>query len=136
MKSKDHKYIILFDGVCNFCNSSVNFIIDHDSKRRFVFASLQSKYAQKLLKKHHILFSSPNSIVLFDKEKYYFKSEAALKIAGKLDGLWPAFSAFQILPKSFLDFLYDLVAQNRYRIFGKSDSCRLPDSALKERFLG
>ena len=110
--------------------------MEHDSKSRFVFASLQSEQGEKLLKEHEILYSSPDSIILIDGENHYFKSEAALKIADKLDGVWPVFSAFRILPRAFRDFLYDLIARNRYRIFGRSDRCRVPDPATRERFLG
>ena len=127
--------LILFDGVCNFCNSSINFIIDHDPEKHFKFAPLQSDIGQEILRKFHKNTKDFDSVILLKDNKLYQKSEAALEITKHLSGFWKYFSVFGILPTFFLDFFYNIIAKNRYRIFGKSDSCRMPTLELKERFL-
>jgi predicted DCC family thiol-disulfide oxidoreductase YuxK len=127
--------IVLFDGVCNFCNSSINFVIDRDSKRRFKFASLQSETGQRILRVHHLPNNSFDSIILVNEENVFQKSDAALEIARQLDGMWKVFYVFKIIPTFIRDFFYDIVAKNRYKIFGKSDTCRIPTPELKNRFL-
>ncbi|MAE87470.1 MAG: hypothetical protein CMB80_32350 [Flammeovirgaceae bacterium] len=126
--------VILFDGVCNLCNSSVNFVIDRD-RGLYRFASLQSDFAKELLNSSAIDPSSLESIVLVEGRRVYHKSEAALRVAGHLKGLWPLFRVFRILPRGFRDFFYDIIAKNRYRWFGKKDSCRIPTPELRDRFL-
>jgi predicted DCC family thiol-disulfide oxidoreductase YuxK len=126
--------IILFDGVCNFCNSSVNFVIKRDKKAYFKFAPLQSELAEKLLGKP--ISEMPDSVVLIENNKVHYKSTAALMIAKKLDGLWPIFYLLIIIPRPIRDWVYNLIAKNRYKIFGKKDSCMIPDPAIKARFLG
>ncbi len=130
------KPILLFDGVCNFCNSSVNFIIDHNSSKDILFTSLQSDLGQQLLKKFNLPTENFNSLLLVEGDKYYTKSIAALKIAQHLDGNWKNLYFLKILPSFIRDFGYDVIAQNRYKIFGKSDQCRVPTKETKERFLG
>lgn len=130
----DYK-IILFDGVCNLCNSSVNFIIDHDRKNIFRFASLQSDSGQVLLKKFGLNNVSFDSIILIDKEKYFTRSSAVLKIAKDFPGFWKLLYIFIIIPPAIRDLLYDIIAENRYKWFGKKDSCRVPTPELKEKFL-
>ena len=125
---------ILFDGVCNLCNSSVNFIIDRD-RGAFKFASLQSSEAQNLLQKSGIDSRKLESIVLVENDAVYNKSTAALRIAGYLKGLWPVAKVFLILPRVIRDFLYDIIARNRYKWFGKQDACRIPTPELRHRFL-
>lgn len=127
--------IILFDGVCNFCNSSINFIIDHDPKKHFKFAPLQSDIGQEILRKFNKNTEDFDSVFLLKNNTLYQKSEAALEITKHFSGLWKHLSIFKIFPAFFLNFFYDIVAKNRYRIFGKSDSCRMPTAELKERFL-
>jgi predicted DCC family thiol-disulfide oxidoreductase YuxK len=126
--------IILFDGVCNLCSSSVQFIIKRDSLGYFKFASLQGEIGQTLLKKHS-LNNNLTSFILIENEKVYLKSNAALRVSSKLDGPWRMLSLFRILPPLFRDFLYDIVAKNRYLWFGKEESCMLPLPEWKERFL-
>ncbi|MFP5109903.1 thiol-disulfide oxidoreductase DCC family protein [Neobacillus sp. C211] len=126
--------IILFDGVCNLCNNSVKFIIKRDTSGYFKFASLQGETGQKLLKKHSLNYDL-NSFVLIEKEKVYIKSSAALRVCSKLGGAWRIFSIFRFLPPLFRDFLYDIVAKNRYKWFGKEESCILPLPKWKQRFL-
>jgi predicted DCC family thiol-disulfide oxidoreductase YuxK len=127
---------ILFDGVCNFCNASINFIIDRDSKSIFQFAALQSEVGQELLIKHHLKTTDFDTVILInDENKIYQKSDAALEIARNLDGFWKVLYAFKILPSFLRNPIYDLVARNRYRIFGRTDACRIPTPELKARFL-
>lgn len=127
--------IILFDGVCNFCNSSINFVIDHDLQKHFKFAPLQSEIGQRILKQFNKNTEDFDSVILFKNNQLCQKSEAALEIAKHLSGAWKYLSFFRIFPTFFLDFFYDIIAKNRYRIFGKSDSCRMPTVELRERFL-
>lgn len=127
--------IILFDGVCNLCNSSVNFIIDHDKKNDFRFASLQSVAGQDLLKKFDLNTKDFDSIILVEDGKHYERSSAVLKIVKKFPGLWKLLYLFIIVPKPLRDFVYDIIADNRYKWFGKKESCRVPTPELKEKFL-
>lgn len=126
------KPVILFDGVCNLCNGAVNFVIDRDPDSRFLFAPLQSQYA-----KDHIPaeLHAVDSILLFEKGRVYVKSDAALRIARRLKG-WPHFLWYFIfIPRFFRDWVYDMIAANRYRWFGKKDACRLPTPELTSRFI-
>ncbi|MFN0050244.1 MAG: thiol-disulfide oxidoreductase DCC family protein [Cytophagales bacterium] len=131
-----NKSVVLFDGVCNLCNSSVNFIIDHDPKMKYKFAALQSDIGREMMKKHSVDTQYFDSVILLENEKYYTKSTAALKIARHLSGAWPVFYyLFIIWPPFIRNAIYDMVAKNRYRIFGKTEACRMPTPELKERFL-
>ena len=132
---KDFQPIILFDGVCNLCNSSVNFIIDRDPKKPFKFTSLQSDIGQYVLSKYASDKSSFDSVALLQNEQLYIKSSAALRIAKQLSGLWSLMIVFWIIPYPIRDFIYDFIARNRYKWFGKMDACRVPSPELKERFL-
>lgn len=127
--------IILFDGVCNFCNGSVNFIIERDSKNYFKFAPLQSETAQKLLDKFGIDKTQTDSVILIEGEKAYTHSTAALRVARKLDGAWSAAYAFSIVPKPIRDFFYKTFAKYRYKLFGKQDACMMPTPEIRARFL-
>ncbi|MBK8980940.1 MAG: thiol-disulfide oxidoreductase DCC family protein [Ignavibacteria bacterium] len=127
--------IILFDGVCNLCNSSVNFIIDNDSKNIFKFASLQSETGSELMKKHNLSSKDIDSVILIDTDRAYIKSNAALRIAAELGGFYKVISYLRFIPKFIRDFFYDIIAKNRYRWFGKKDTCRIPTPELKSKFL-
>ena len=131
------KQIILFDGVCNFCNGAVNFIIDRDKQGKFAFASLQSDIGAEFIKKYHLISpkKSLDSIILMKNHRAYVKSGAALEIAKGLDGGWPIFYAFIIIPPFVRNFLYDLLAKYRYKLFGRSETCRIPTPDIRERFL-
>lgn len=131
----DEKQIILFDGVCNFCNFWVNFVIKRDKKDLFRFAALQSEKAKEFSDKFNFDTSSMNTFVLIDGDHLYTKSTAALKICKQLTGPIKIFYPFISLPKIFRDFIYDLVAQNRYKFFGKRGSCRIPTAEEKLKFL-
>lgn len=126
--------IILFDGVCNFCSGSVQFIIKRDPEGQFRFASQQGKVGSHLLKKYGI-GEDLDSLVLIENETYYVKSDAALRICRNLKGFWKVFVILQIIPTPIRNFFYDIVARNRYQWFGKKESCMLPTPDIKDRFL-
>jgi predicted DCC family thiol-disulfide oxidoreductase YuxK len=127
--------IILFDGVCNLCSVAVQWILGKDTQALFRFASLQSEIGQDLLKKHGIDAKKMNSIVLISDGKAFTHSDAALEIAGKLDGFWQYLTIFTWIPRFLRDAVYNFVAANRYRFFGKKEECWLPTKKLKSRFL-
>lgn len=124
--------VILFDGVCNLCNSTVQFVIKHDTEGKFKFAALQSDYAKEALKNN---LASLSSIVLIDEGEVYTKSTAALRIAKYLNKGLPLLHHFIILPEFIRDGVYDMIAKNRYKWFGQQDSCMIPTPDLKSRFL-
>jgi predicted DCC family thiol-disulfide oxidoreductase YuxK len=127
--------VVLFDGVCNFCNASVNFLLDHDPQHRLRFAALQSQAGQALLHRFKLPTSHFDTLVLVDGPRCYTRSDAALRIAGRLGGWWPLLSAFLLVPPFLRDGAYDLLARNRYRWFGKREACRMPTPDLRARFL-
>lgn len=127
--------ILLFDGVCNLCNGSVQFIITRDVKKEFLFASLQSEKGQELLKKFNLPTQDFDSFVLIKNDKYYTKSTAALLVFSSFGGLWSLLKVLLIFPAFIRNLVYTLVAKNRYRWFGKQESCWLPTPELKSRFL-
>ena len=132
----DDKLVVLFDGVCNFCNDSVQRIIKNDAKDRFRFASLQSDIGQKLTSERGIDTSQVDSIILIDPgNAYYIKSTAALKIAEKMNGLYPILQIFLILPESLRDLVYDYIAKNRYKWFGKREECKIPTPEERNKFI-
>ena len=124
--------VVLFDGICNFCDASVQFIMKRDGGA-FQFASLQSDIGQELVARFGL--QGMDSIVLIEDEKAYTKSTAALRIAKKLGRLWPACYIAVIIPKPLRDKVYDWIAKNRYRWFGKKDVCMLPSEKDRARFL-
>ena len=127
--------IILFDGYCNLCNGFVRFIIRHDPKALFKFASLQSVKGRTLLEEHGIKDYSGNSIVYIQSEKCYFKSKAALLIIRKLNYPFKLLYFGIILPHFLSDGIYNLVAKYRYRLFGRKDQCMIPEESILNRFL-
>ena len=131
----NEKKIILFDGVCNFCNFWVNFILDRDKNNIFKFAALQSEAGQELLHKFGLSTSDFDTFILIEGNKYFTKSTAVFKIIKKLSSFVKVFYPFVFLPKFFRDFLYNFIAGNRYRIFGKRDACRIPTPEEREKFL-
>jgi predicted DCC family thiol-disulfide oxidoreductase YuxK len=128
-------HIVLFDGVCNLCNSSVQFIIKHDKQNRFKFAALQSEIGVELTKKHKIDVAKTDSIILIKNEKHFIKSSAVLRIAKELSGAYPLFFAFLIIPSFIRNLVYDYIARNRYKWYGKKESCMTPTQELKDKFL-
>lgn len=127
--------IILFDGVCNLCNSSVNFVIDRDPERRFRYSALQSAKGIQLSREYNLPAGELTSIVLIENGRVYRKSGAALRIARAMSFPWPLLYAFIIVPPFIRNMVYDVVAKNRYKWFGRQDECRLPTAELKELFL-
>ena len=127
--------IILFDGVCNLCNGAVNFVIKRDTGNVFKFTPLQEKQGVLLLKTHAVDTQKLDSIVLIENEKVYVKSSAALRIARKMSNLWPLFFVFLIIPSFIRDGVYDFIAKNRYKWFGKKEQCMIPTQGLREKFL-
>jgi len=127
--------IILFDGVCNLCNASVNFIIRNDPHKLFKFAPIQSEFGHEILKKAGLSYNKLETLVLIENNEFFLKSTAALKIAKDLKGFWKAFYVFMIIPKPVRDFIYNLVAKNRYKLFGRKKSCMIPKKEVKERFV-
>ena len=129
------KPIILFDGVCNLCNQSVQFVIRHDSKAKFNFAPLQSEFANSKLREFSFPTDELNTILLIKNNKLFQKSSAALEVSKSLNGLWPALYFFIIVPTFIRDWVYDRISKNRYSWFGKKDECMIPTQELKSRFL-
>lgn len=132
-----NKKLILFDGVCNLCNSSVQYVIKHDKKDLFLFAPLQSKVGESLIKKYNIDTNKTDSILLYTPEKGIdYKSNAALKIASQLGFPRNLMSVFFIIPPFIRNWVYDYIAKNRYKWYGKKDACMIPTPELKRKFLG
>ena len=129
------KPIILFDGVCNLCNTAVQTVIKNDPKGKFLFASLQSEEGQKLSQQFQLPFNDFNSFVLIQDERVYTRSTGALKVAKQLSGGWKFLYVFIIVPPFIRDAVYNWVSRNRYKWFGKQDECMLPTPELKARFL-
>ncbi len=127
--------IILFDGVCNLCSGAVQFVLKRDKKQQFRFASLQGNAGQELLKQYNLPQNNFNSFVLIDDGKVFTKSNAALEVAKRLNGGWKLLYAFKIIPKFIRDVVYRLIANNRYKWFGKKETCWLPILELRSRFL-
>jgi len=127
--------VILFDGVCNLCNGLVNWVIDHDKKNLFSFASLQSNYGQGVVKRLNITGDYMNTFILMDEDEAFFRSGAILRVLKYLGGVYWLAYVFIIVPAFIRNFIYDIIARNRYRWFGKRDSCRVPTSELKLKFL-
>ncbi len=133
---KTNKKTILFDGVCNLCNSTIRFVIKHDGKDLFRYAALQSEIGRKLVSEHNIDTSNVDSIILIEPGiAYYTKSDTALKIGRSFGGLWKLMVVFTWIPVSFRNIIYDLIAKNRYRWFGKRDACMVPTPELRNKFL-
>lgn len=127
--------VVLYDGVCNFCNSAVNFIIKHEKNNELKFAALQSNLAQKFLKQHDFKSLDFDSIMYTVGDNIYVKSRAAFEIAGHLKAPWHIVGILKFLPRFFTDFFYELIAKNRYIIFGKSDACIIPSPEIRSRFI-
>lgn len=132
----DNRYIIIFDGVCVFCNGVVNFIINRDPESIFAFSPMQSELAQSLIRKHHASKEILNTLMLIKNGRCYLRTDAILEIAKDLSGFWYLFNFFRIIPRSIRDHLYTLFARNRYYLFGRRNSCMVPTENVKKRFIG
>ncbi len=131
----NEKPIILFDGVCNFCNALVNFIIRQDKKNVFLFCTLQSDPGKRLLEQYKINWKQNDSFVIIENRKAFQKSNAALRLYNKLPWYWKWTQIFWIVPKFIRDGVYNFIAKNRYKWFGKKEECMIPTPELKNKFL-
>ncbi len=130
------KKIILFDGVCNLCDASVHYVIKHDKNDLFRFVTLQSDLGQRIVKHIGINTNHIDSVILYEPEvAYYYKSSAALEIAKGLNGIFTLATLFQILPTGVRDFIYDIIAKNRYKWYGKKQECLVPNEEVVSKFL-
>lgn len=127
--------LILFDGVCNLCNDSVQLVIKNDSENIFVFSALQNELVQNYLTKIDTDLLQLDTILLVTPSKIYTKSSAALTIARHLKGIYPLLYVFYIIPKPLRDLVYNFIAKNRYKWYGKKESCMIPNPELKNKFL-
>jgi len=127
--------IILFDGVCNFCNNAVNFTIKRNKKANIQFAAMQSDPGQRILKEYNLPLNEMQSFIFIDHGKVYNQSTAALKVCRYLRGLWPLCYGFMIVPKFIRDGIYNWIARNRYKWFGVRQECMIPTADVKARFL-
>ncbi len=127
--------ILLFDGVCNLCNHTVQFCIERDKNAQIKYASLQSDIGQNLLKKYHLDTTSLSTVVLIENNKAYVQSDVPLRLSRIFGGFWRVLYSFVIIPKFIRDGIYDFISKNRYKWFGKQDSCWMPTPELKNRFL-
>jgi predicted DCC family thiol-disulfide oxidoreductase YuxK len=130
------KFLIVFDGVCHLCNGFVNFLIRHDKHDRFLFATLQLVENLSLQPEIETKISSRDSIAFITEGKIYFRSQAVLLILKKLGGGWKLFYGLIIFPGPFRDWVYDVVAKNRYQWFGRKDVCMVPDERARKKFIG
>jgi predicted DCC family thiol-disulfide oxidoreductase YuxK len=130
------KKIILFDGVCNLCDATVQFLIKRDRKDVFRFVALQSELGQEIINYIGIDISKTDSIILYEPGKaYYYKAQAALEIASEIGGFYSLLSVFKVLPNGLSNAIYDYVARNRYKWYGKKDACMLPTPEMRAKFL-
>ena len=125
----------MFDGVCNFCNGSINFVVKQDKKDVFRFAPLQSEAGQKLLQQYQLPEENFHSFVLIEDGKVYQKSTAVLKVFNQLPWYWKELQVLRIVPTVLRNAIYDFIARNRYKWFGKKEECMMPTPAVKKRFL-
>ena len=135
MSNLSDKKIVLFDGVCNLCSKSVQFILKRDKKNQFLFGSLQGAYGQEMLKKYELPANEFNSFMLIEGDKLYTKSSGALRMLKHLGGGWGLLYVFIIVPKFIRDGIYNWIAKNRYKWYGKMNECWLPKPEWKTRFL-
>ena len=131
----DQKPVLLFDGICNLCNASVQWALLRDPKGIFRYAALQSDTGQELLKEHGLDVQNFDTVVLIDQNKVFLRSDVPLEIVRRLGGLWSALYIFKIVPSIIRNFIYNWVAKNRYRWWGRREQCMMPRPEWKERFL-
>ncbi|MFL6228016.1 MAG: thiol-disulfide oxidoreductase DCC family protein [Pyrinomonadaceae bacterium] len=139
-ETSDGELVMLYDGVCGFCNKSVKLILDHDRRGTMRFAALQSDFGKAVIARHPEIQGIDSVVVLqraaeLRAERVFVRSTAAMKLAGYLGGYWKLFLAARVIPAPLRDYLYDAFARNRYRLFGKYDTCLLPAPAVRARFI-
>jgi len=127
--------IIIFDGICNLCEDSVNFIVKRDKKAKFKLLQFQSRLAKNYLENYNLKFENLDTVILIRNDKIYLKSDAALEIAKYLDGNWKYLYIFKIVPKFIRDAIYMYISKNRYRFFGKKESCMVNKKEIEDRLL-
>ncbi len=132
----DNRHIVIFDGVCNFCNGAVNFIIKRDPEGVFAFTPMQSDLAQELMNKYKIHNVGIDTFLLIKNGQCFVFSSAALEIAKDLTGCWHIFDIFKLVPSIIRDFFYKVFARNRYTIFGRQETCMVPTEEVRSRFVG
>ncbi len=132
----EHRYIVIFDGVCNFCSGAVKFIIKRDPQGVFAFTPMQSELAQELTERFNVPDVGTDTLVLIKEGECYVLSDAALEMARDLKGPWRFCYVFKVVPRPIRDAAYKLFARNRYTLFGKKDACMVPSAEVKSRFLG
>lgn len=130
-----HEHLIVFDGICNWCNAWVNVVMARDPHHRFRFATLQSEPGQRLLRSLALPTQDFSTFLLIESGLVYTHSTAALRIVRHLEGLWPLFYLGRILPRSLRDALYRMIARHRYRLMGRATTCRVPTAAERDRFV-
>lgn len=130
-----YERVIVFDGVCNWCNASVNFTMDHDPQRKFVFGTLQSEAGQKILDELNLSTDDFSTFLLIERGQVFAKSTAGLKVVRHLSGLWPIFYVCIVIPRPIRDAVYNVIARHRYQWMGKTEACRVPTHAERERFV-
>jgi len=131
-----NSHIVVFDGVCNFCNTAVNFIIKRDPEAKFVFTPMQTKLAKELMSKYQVNNVGVDTFLLIKDDKCFMWSSAALEITKDLSGAWFVFLVFKIVPARIRDFFYKVFARNRYNLFGRKATCMVPTKEVKSRFIG
>jgi predicted DCC family thiol-disulfide oxidoreductase YuxK len=132
----DNRHIVIFDGVCNFCNGAVNFIINRDPEGIFAFTPMQSDLAHELMNKHKIHSVGTDTFLLIKNDQCFVFSSAALEIAKDLTGFWYIFGIFKLVPSIVRDFFYKAFARNRYTLFGRQEVCMIPAEEVRSRFVG
>jgi len=132
----DSRHIIIFDGVCNFCNGAINFIIKRDPGCKFAFTPMQSELALQMMEEHGVSNVGFDTFLLVKDGRSYVFTDAALEIAKDLSGFWRLLTVLRIIPRFVRDWFYRLFARNRYAVFGRTDICMVPTEELKSRFVG
>ncbi len=130
-----HERVIVFDGVCNWCNAWINFTIDHDPQGKFKLGTLQSEQAEQILQALQLSTEDFETFLLLERTHVFTKSTAVLRIARHLSGLWPLLYLFIVVPRPLRDAIYDIVARNRYKLMGKAETCRVPTPDERARFV-
>ena len=128
--------LVLFDGVCNLCNASVQFVIRHDPQVKFRFAAIQSDLGREIFKGHGLDAADLQTFVLLVEGRMFVRSDAAIEVVSRFGGLWKLFAIFRLVPRAVRDSIYSWVAPNRYRWFGRKEACMVPTPEIQERFLG
>lgn len=130
-----YRNLILFDGVCNFCNSAVQMVIEIDRQKIFKFAPIQSELGQQLYRQHGLDPIDIQTLMLVDGDRVWTKSDAVLEVLSRLDGGWQVLGAFKMMPKSLRDWAYSEFARQRFVLFGRRETCSIPTPELQERFM-